>query len=208
MAFFEQRFPVRISQRARGGPRFFTGKSYTTAGQRQTNRHAAWPLHQYSIAYPVKTQADFEELRAFFYVVGGDADAFRFRDWSDYQATQAQTALALISGNQYQAQRLYTVGSRTFARPITKLVAGTVRVWRTRSGTPTEMTVGSEVLVDANTGIATVQTGHVAGDTYAWAGQFDVPVAFKDSAALWQLVSGGPSLMVEWPSIELEEVRL
>lgn len=204
MAFFEHRFPERISKDAVGGPRFITSKAYTSSGQRQTNRMATYPLHQYNIDHPVKTAADFEELRAFFYVVGGDADAFRFKDWADFRATQANTAATLVTGTTYQLARTYAVGARTFVRPIYKPNAG-VLVYRNRSGVVADVTAACAV--DTTTGRMTVNTGHVAGDTYTWAGTFDVPAAFKDPAAMWRLL-GTPNALMEWAGIELEEVRL
>lgn len=204
MAFFEHLFPPRISRNAQGGPRFLTSKAYTVSGQRHTNRNATYPLHQYTIAHPVRAAVDFEELRAFFYVVGGDADAFRFKDWSDFRATLENTSATLISGTTYQLNRTYTVGSRQFVRPIYKPVAG-VLVFRNRSGVITEVT--ESCVVNTATGQMTVSTGHESGDTYRWAGTFHVPVAFKDAAALWTLL-GTPDMLTEWPNIELEEVRL
>jgi uncharacterized protein (TIGR02217 family) len=205
MAFFEQQFPTRISANATGGPRFMNSKAYTQSGQRITNRDAVYPLHQYTIAHPIRTNADFEELRAFFYVVGGDADGFRFKDWSDYRATQTNTSLSLISTGVYQLNRLYTFGNRTFIRPVYKPVNNNLRVFRTRSGVTTDITIGS-VSIDYTNGRATI-TDHVAGDTYTWSGEFDVPAAFIDPQAMWQLVGTG-LMLTEWPNIQIEEIRL
>ena len=201
MAFFEELFPARISLDAEGGPRFITSKAYASAGQRITNREATYPLHEYSIAHPPRTQEDFEALRAFLYVVGGDADAFRFKDWSDFQATRLNSSLTLVAGSVFQLNRLYTFGARTFVRPIYKPMAGAI-VWRNRSGAWSQAVAA----VDTTTGKATI-TGHASGDTYVWEGMFHVPVAFKDSSAMWKIL-GGPKLITEWSSIELEEVRL
>ena len=203
MAFFEQLFPPEISRDAQGGPRFLTSKAYGSSGQRVTNRDATYPLHQYSVAHPPKTQAEFETLRAFFYVVGGDADAFRFKDWSDFVASGANTTLTAVPGvdNTWQLCRTYTFGTRQFVRPIYKPVAAAV-VSRIREGVQTVLAV----VPDSATGRAVI-TGHAAGDRYVWAGEFHVPVAFKDPAAMWQ-VMGGEGLITHWSGIELEEVRL
>ena len=203
MAFFEQQFPPRISTGMSGGPRFLTDKAFTAGGQRTTNRRSQYPLHEYSLSQPIRDGALFTELRAFFYVVGGDADGFRFKDWSDYQSTQANASATLITGSVYQLNKLYTFGSRTFTRPIYKPVAG-AQVFRTRAAVVTDIT--GTTAVDLTTGRATV-TGHTSGDTYAWAGQFDVPAAFRDPAAVFQVL-GGSRMLTEWPSIEIEEIRL
>ena len=201
MAFFDELFPEGISRDAQGGPRFFTSKAYSSAGQRITNREATYPLHEWTIAQPVREGEEFEQLRSFFYVVGGDADAFRFQDPSDHEADLGRTNCTLIAGNVYQLNRLYTYGSRTFVRPIFKPVAG-VSVWRNRGGVWSQ----AAAAVDLSTGQATIDA-HVAGDAYAWQGEFHVPVAFKDPVAVWKFL-GGPEMWTEWSGIELEEIRV
>lgn len=203
MAFFEQQFPPQISANFTGGPAFLTDKAFTAGGQRITNRRSQYPLHRYSLAAPVREGVLFDQLRAFFYVVGGDADGFRFKDWSDYQITTANSSATLISGSQYQLNKTYVFGARTFTRPIFKPVAG-AQIIRTRGGSPTNIT--GTTTVDGTTGRITV-TGHVGGDVYTWSGQFDVPAAFVDPAAVFQVI-GGPRMLTEWPSIEIEEIRL
>lgn len=204
MAFFETVFPEHISVNAEGGPRFLTTKAYMQGGQRITNREATHPLHQYSIAKPARDRVDFEDLRAFFYVVGGDADGFLMKDWGDFRAAQTNTSLSLVTGSTYQLNRLYSYGGRTYVRPIQK-PKNSIQVFRTRSGVTSDITVGG-ASVNYTTGIVTIG-GHVSGDTYTWSGEFYVPVAFKDPAAMWRLL-GTLDEMMEWPSIELEEVRV
>lgn len=203
MAFFEQQFPPQISADMSGGPRFLTSKAFMSGGQRITNRTSQYPLHEYSLAHPVRDGAQFDQLRAFFYVVGGDADGFRFKDWSDYRATTDNTSATLVSAGVYQLSKLYVFGSRTFTRPIYKPVSG-VQIFRTRSAVTTNITGTSTV--DTTTGRVTV-TGHAGGDTYTWSGMFDIPAAFRDPGAVFRVI-GGSSMLTEWPSIEIEEIRL
>lgn len=203
MAFFEDRFPPKISTNMTGGPRFLTDKAFTAGGQRATNRRSQFPLHEYSLAQPIREGSLFEELRAFFYVVGGDADAFRFKDWSDYQATQLNSSLSLVTGDIFRLNRVYTFGARTFSRPIYKPVLP-LQIFRTRAALTTDTTFSTTL--DVPTGLVTV-TDHEMGDTYTWVGEFDVPVAFRDPAAVFQVL-GGPRMLTEWPNIDLEEVRL
>lgn len=204
MAFFEELFPPEISVGMTGGPRFQTSKAYTGTGRRFTNRESIYPLHDYSLGNPAMRDDLFERLRAFFWVVGGDADAFRFKDWSDFRATQSSSGATLVTGSTYQLARLYRFGSRTFTRPIVKPVAG-ARIWRTRSGAASDVTAATTL--DTTTGRFDV-TGHVAGDTYAWVGEFHVPAAFKDPAATWRWLGEQGSARMQWPSLEVEEVRL
>lgn len=203
MAFFEELFPPEISVGMTGGPRFMTSKAYTQAGHRHTNRIALHPLHEYSLSQPSMRQDLFDRLRAFFWVVGGDADAFRFKDWSDHRCNLAQGGTTEVSAGVYQLHKVYSYGARSAVRTITKPVAG-ARIYRTRSAVVTDITATSTL--DTTTGRVTV-TGHLAGDTYAWAGEFHIPAAFKDPAAVWRWLGEAGSANMAWPSLEVEEVR-
>lgn len=202
MAFFEELFPPDISSNMVGGPAFINSKAYTQSGHRHTNRLAQYPLHTFTLAHPPQLADQFDRLRAFFWVVGGDADAFRFKDWSDYRCTLAQGGTTEVSAGVYQLHKVYSYGARSAVRPITKPVAG-ARIWRTRAAVATDITATSTL--DTTTGRVTV-TGHLAGDTYDWAGEFHLPAAFKDPAAAFRVL-GTSAMITEWPSLEVEEVR-
>lgn len=206
MAFFEQRFDERLSFGARGGPVFRTSRVTSLSGYRTTNREWLYPLHRYQVAQAVKDNADFEAVRAFFYVVGGGADGFRFKDWSDFEATLSNSRLVEKAGSpgEWQLCRVYTVGGREFVRPILKPCATPApAIYRTRGGSTTLATAA----VDTTTGIATI-AGHVGGDTYRWVGEFDVPVAFADDNMEHEIVDvADTDYLMRWPSIVLEEIR-
>lgn len=208
MAFLESpRFPERISTGATGGPAFSTTKVYTRSGQRYVNKNWEWPLPNYNVAQPVKKPADFVELRAFFYTIGGSFGGFRFKDWTDFTDEEDGTPggiFTLVTGSTYQMMKRYVFGAATFHRIIQKPVVGTVQVFRTRSAVTTNITGSSTI--DTTTGRITV-TGHVDGDTYAWTGEFDVPVALQNDDAVWTVLAGAKRLQ-EWPAIQLEGLRL
>ncbi len=203
MAFFEQRFPECISINAKGGPVFSTTVA-ASAGRRFANRNWAYPKHRYNVGHVARDDADFALLRDFFLVVAGRADGFRYKDYGDYKVTQAQGRLDLISGNNYQMVRVYTVGARSFVRRITKPVSASTKVFRTRASVVTDITTTDGGARDATKGAVTI-TNHQAGDTYAWSGEFDVPVAFASDEAAFTLL-GGPTMLTEWPDITLEEI--
>lgn len=208
MAFLETpRFPECISIGATGGPVFSTTKVYTRSGARFANQNWQYPLNRYNIGTPVKTNEDFDELRAFFYNVAGAFGGFRFKDSSDFTDEDAdgtpQGIMSLVSGSTYQMIKRYVFGAAVFHRPVKKPVAGTVQVFRTRSAVTTNITGSSTI--DTTTGQVTV-TGHVGGDTYSWTGEFDVPVALSNDDAVWQYI-GGDDMLTEWPSLDIEELR-
>ena len=205
MAFFEERMDTDLSFGARGGPVFSTAKAYSVSGRRMVNRQWAAPLHRYDVAPAIRSLADFETLRNFFYVVSGAFDGFRFKDWTDFM-DGGRGVLTLVSGSNYQMFKTYTRGSRTFNRKIGKPVSGTVQIFRLRSSVETNITLTSSI--DHTTGLVTV-TGHAAGDTYRWTGEFDVPVAFQSDEFMSAIVDrGGDGFLIDPGQVMLEELRL
>lgn len=205
MAFLEERLPITITAGSRGGPVASRTKVYSTSGKLQQDFRWSRPLQRYDLSYGIKTLANFEAVRAMWYVVMfTPCEGFRIRDWSDYQATQTNTGAVLIGGTTWQLQRIYTVGASSFRRPIYKL-DGAPLVYRTRSGATTLITPST---LAANAGTVTL-TGHTAGDTYTWAGQFDVPVTFTDDAMdQIEITGNAQELLQALPSIKIEELRL
>lgn len=204
MAFLEQRLDPRIERGATGGPtndgRMFVRTPNRT---RQVFTQQA-PLHRYEVGHGLRDQAGLDALLSLWYVVHFTPyEGFRFRDWSDYRATQANSTLTLISGSTWQLHRVYTFASIQFLRTIRKPVAG-VAIWRTRAG----LVSAASASVDTATGIATI-SGHAAGDTYTWSGEFDVPVTFTSNEWTQQLEAmNGQGALASMPMIQLEEIQL
>ncbi len=205
MAFLEQRLSQRIERGASGGPVNRGRQMVRTAGGR-LRQVFTWPepLHTYTVSHGILGQAQLEELRALWYVVNFTPyEGFRFRDWSDYRATQANSRCTLITGSTYQLQRVYTFQGLQFVRRIQKPVDG-VAIYRTRA----TVTSTATATIDTATGIATI-SGHVAGDTYTWAGECEVPVTFTDDAWVQQIeamnIDGAVASM---PTINVEEIVL
>lgn len=205
MAFLEQRLSQRIERGATGGP-VNRGRQMVRTTSGRLRQVFTWPepLHTYTVSHGIRGQADLEELRGLWYVVNFTPyEGFRFRDWSDYRATQANSRCALITGSTYQLQRVYTFVGLEFIRRIQKPVTGAT-VYRTRSAVVTTATAS----IDTATGIATI-SGHTTGDTYTWTGEFDVPVTFTDDAWIQQLETlAGDGIVATMPSINMEEIVL
>lgn len=199
MAFLEQRIDSKIERGAKGGP---TNpgrvKAYTRSGKLSQGFHASMPIHRYDVSHGIRSKADFQRVLDLWYVVNFTPYVgFRFKDHRDYQATQSNSALTLISGTTYQLQRAYTFGASTFLRDIFKPVTGTVVVYNA-GGTPLTATI------DYTTGIATVPSGTPA----KWAGEFDVPVTFTDNEWASSLEVHTENLHLRIDPIKLEEIRL
>lgn len=205
MAFIESLlFPITISPGPIGGPGYSTDVVTVAGGHEQRNAGWSVPRRRYELSTSVKTQADFEAVRDVFYQARGRLHGFRFRDWSDYRATTANGVTVLTSGSSYQLQKRYASGSYLVDRNIVKPVAGMLTIWRTRGGTPSDIT--GSTTIDTATGIITV-TGHVGGDVYTWSGEFHVPVRFDTDqlqAVVVAVLDSGS--LQSWSSVPLIEV--
>jgi len=204
MAFLEQRLNTRIEQGAQGGPTVpGRTKAYTPAGKLRQNFIASAPIHRFDVSHGLRRASDQQSVLDIWYVVNFTPyEGFRFRDWRDYQATASNSRCTLISGSTFQLQRVHTFGGVSVLRNIYKPVSGVV-ITRTRSGVPSTATA----TIDTTTGIATI-SGHVSGDTYTWAGEFDLPVTFSDDAWVSSLQGAAPNLLIVNSAIALEEIRL
>lgn len=191
MSFFEERFPSCIKFGVTGGPRFSTSKATSQNGFTSKQRNWLYPLQSYQAADGIKNEADFEAVRAFFYNVYGGFDGFRFKDWSDYKVADGQGVIITHDDDSKQLARAYTYGARTFIRPISKPVPGTVTI--TGGGT-----------LDYTTGLID------GGTPTSWVGEFDVPVEFAEDLMDVEVVnrSGTKGLFLSWASLQLQEIRL
>lgn len=177
MAFIESpRFPEDISYGVSFGPEFSTSIASVISGREIRNQNRTRALCVGECSHALKTKAQFDVLLRFFRSMGGRFHAFRFKDWSDYICEAQHSRMTLISGNNYQLEKVYqaAIGFNEI-RKISKPVVDTVTVFRTRSGTTTDIT--STCVINFTTGVVTV-SNHQAGDVYTWEGQFDVPCRF------------------------------
>ena len=191
MSFFEERFPSCIKFGVTGGPRFSTSKATSQNGFTSKQRNWLYLLQSYQADNAIKNEVDFEAVRAFFYNVYGGFDGFRFKDWSDYKVADGQGAIITLDDDSKQLARAYTYGARTFIRPISKPVPGTVTI--TGGGT-----------LDYTTGLID------GGTPTSWVGEFDVPVEFAEDLMDVEVVnrSGTKGLFLSWASLQLQEIRL
>jgi uncharacterized protein (TIGR02217 family) len=209
MAFIETpRFPDDVAQGAAGGPGYSTEVAVTFGGAESRNINWAAARGEWEVATGIKTAADYDAVLDFFRMCRGRAHGFRFKDWSDYAVAAPDGVLVLVSGSVYQMKRRYGSGATVEDRVITKPVQGTVTVTRTRAGVTTTIAP----TINYTTGGVTV-AGHVDGDVYAWAGEFDVPVRFDTDKLRTVLI--GPARggeddrpLMSWESVPVIEIRV
>jgi uncharacterized protein (TIGR02217 family) len=205
MAFLETPpLDYNITKGARSTVQFQRTKTYTKGGK--LKQHFDWSTakHILDLSYRLRPKSDYDELRDFFYVVmAGAHEGFRARDWSNYLLTQQNSTLTIITGSDYQINRLHGVGASQYLHPIYKPVDESITVIRNRSST---ISVASAT-VDYETGIATI-SGHVSGDTYTCEGEFDLPVTFVSDDWVSNLEVSTDNLWMNPEPIKLEEIDL
>lgn len=193
MAFFEAEITRAIEFQQEGGLSFNTDVIPIQSGQEQRNRVWSTPARgEYTASViaaqnPAGTTAAFiDQVRAFWILVGGRADAFRYFDPID----NAAGALAGVAsepmgatGNPavWQLQKTYSLGGRTLVRTITKPIGpGVVNYLGTVfAETVVVHAVGVSVdSIDHTTGLVTFSgtpTGTPTADF-----SYHIPVRFKD----------------------------
>lgn len=207
MEYLDHAFPERIAFGARSEPTWFTDVAQTFGGYEATNQNWSQVRHRFDLSFAIRTAADYQSVRAHFHMARGMAKKFRFKDFLDYQAT-TQPLTATATTNVYQCYKRYGTGADAYDRIITRPVEITMSIFRTRSGSTTNIT-GSSTIDDA-TGLVTV-TGHLSGDTYTWTGEFDVPCRYDvdklPAAAINKNPNADGELYVESGNVMLVEVR-
>src|SRR5512132_3072668 len=127
--FHEVRFPDNIAYGATGGPEFATTVVVTGAGHEKRNVNWSEARGRWDAASGLKKQAQIDELIAFFRARRGNAYGFRFKDWTDYKATGQRLGTGDGVQTQSQLVKRYPAGSVIEVRTITKLVAGSTKIY-------------------------------------------------------------------------------
>lgn len=206
MAFHPVRFPLDVALGARGGPERLTDIVTLASGREERNSRWAHPRRRYNAGYGVKSRADMQAVLAFFEERRGRFHAFLWRDALDHSSngTAAPTSLDQQIGTgdgeraAFRLTKRYGASFDPYLRPITKPVAGSVRV----AVDGVELTGGWSV--DALTGVVTFGMAPAEGAAVTAGFLFDVPVRFADDRLEINLAT---FLAGEAPSVPLIEVR-
>ena len=158
MSFLESpRFPDAIAYGATGGPGYSTSIVVVSSGHESRNAEWSAARHFYSVTQASKTKAEFDAIAAFFRIAKGRANGFRFKDFSDFQATFTDGLLGTGAGTglpSYQMTKRYVSGIAYESRTITKPVTGTASV--KRNGSPVTVGAGAgQIGIDYAAGIVT-----------------------------------------------------
>lgn len=220
MAFYEDvRLPVDVERGARGGPGFRTTILPLTSGFEKRNRNWSQVRGKWNVKYGIDSQPNLQGVIDTFYVVGGMADGFRFKDWADYQigdtltpdiSTRQLIGLTDTTTTDFQIFKRYTVGAQSFDRIINKPVSGTTKLW-VNNVEINEGAGAGEFTIDTTTGIITL------GSTLAAQSatevevlcQFDVPVRFAaDQLEISTELAYQADAIIQLPNINVVEIRV
>jgi uncharacterized protein (TIGR02217 family) len=184
MEFVDLEFPERIAFGARSEPGWQTEIGITQGGVEATNQTWTNNRHYYDVSLAIRTASLYALVREHFNVMQGRTKYFPFKDFLDFSVTSAQGFVldpddlsAITANGSYQLFKVYglSAGAHAYYRRITRPRA-VIAVWRNRGGVITNIT-GAGAAVTYTTG-AVVISGHVAGDTYSWSGEFRVPCRY------------------------------
>lgn len=130
--FAEVQLPPDISAGAIGGPSFLTLITVTKEGKEQ--RHVLWAVavHKWNISHLDRQISQAEELLAFFAARRADLQGFRFKDWTDFEATDE--VLAVTGADTVQLVRTYSFGGEKYVRNIYKPVSSPAVTMKRNAG--------------------------------------------------------------------------
>ena len=204
MTFHPIRFPLDVALGARGGPERRTDIVTLASGAEERNSVWRHSRRRYNAGYGVKSRAEMQAVVAFFEERRGRLHGFLWRDGLDYSsggAVPAPTDQTIGSGTgaktSFQLIKTYGASFDPYLRPITRPVAGSVRV----------AVAGVEQLtgwtVDGTTGIVGFSVAPANGAAVTAGFLFDVPVRFDTDRLDIDLTSFDAA---EAPSIPLVEI--
>ncbi len=210
MEFHDIRYPTNLSFGSTGGPERRTEIVTLANGFEERNTPWLHSLRRFDAGSGLRSLDDLAALIAFFEARKGPLYGFRWKDWSDYKSclpSQGITALDTEIGRGngvttvFQLQKVYLSGPSSYARPVTKPVAGTVKV--AVAGLP--KVEGSEFTYDATTGLVSFAFPPDIDAQITAGFEFDVPVRFDTDRIAVSVASFQAG---EVPDVPVVEVRL
>lgn len=196
--FNESRILDLVSYGSQFGMEFSTRINALRSGVERRNANWSAPLCHGSLLYKNLRPEDHALVRAAHMACMGSLVAFRFKDWTDYQA-QAQV-IGEGSGVEQVLQliKVYSFGPLDLSRRIKKPVSGKVTVY--------EDGVATAAAVDYTTGLVTMTAA--PGSVITWSGEFDVPVRFVADRLDSDPVAKRQNGFILSSNVDLIEVRL
>lgn len=210
MNFHEVRFPASLSFGSVGGPERRTDIVTLANGFEERNTPWAHSRRRYDAGLGMRSLDDVETLISFFEARRGQMHGFRWKDWSDYKSGKASVEISFrdqviaVGDGETTAFPLiknYRSGEFSYARPITKPVAGTVRIGIEQD----EMQEAVDYSVDVATGVITFVQPPAETMSITAGYEFDVPVRFDTDRIQTSVASFQAG---DVPNVPVVEVRV
>ncbi len=210
MAFHEVRFPASLSFGSVGGPERRTEIVTLANGFEERNTPWAHARRRYDAGLGLRSLDDVEVLIAFFEARQGQLIGFRWKDWSDFKSCIPSQEISgldqlIAVGDEMtdiaQLTKTYRSGETTYVRPISKPVAGSVRL--SIGGDLRQEGVDFEV--DFETGTVRFDHPPDLGAEVRAGFEFDVPVRFDTDAIMTSISSFDAG---EVPDVPIVEIRV
>ena len=208
MNFHDVRFPPSLSFGSLGGPQRRTDVVTLANGYEERNTPWAHSRRVYDAGLGMRSIDDVQALTGFFEARMGQMYGFRWKDWADFKSCASSVGVTFEDQSlgfgdgvrtDYQLVKTYSSGGHSYVRPITKPVAGTVRVGIEQDA----LQEGSDYEVDLSTGI--IRFAHAPDpEMQVLAGfEFDVPVRFDTDRILVSVASFQAGQLPDVPVIEV-----
>jgi uncharacterized protein (TIGR02217 family) len=178
MAIDNVRLPVTVEEGALGGPRFKTTTNVALSGVEQRVSEWDHARCEYDIKYGIKSKEDLLSVIKIHRARVGSAYPFRFKDWSDYEATTVNIGTGDGSDTTYQLVKKYSDGVAEVTRTILLPVSGTVSIYVNG----VLQTVTTHYSINYSTGVVTFVSPPTNTHPITATFEFDVPVRFADDA--------------------------
>jgi uncharacterized protein (TIGR02217 family) len=200
--FSEDRLDLGIHYGTTSSYRYSTTILVNSQGQEQRNANWCQPLGKYQIGSKSLDRTELDTLIQFHKDRRGAYEAFRFRDWVDYQAINQFLGLGTGTRTVFQLVKTYSIGPYSIQRPIHKpLLNATIYL------------NGNNVAnweLDTATGILTFDFPPVLGDIITADFEFDIPVRFEvdEINNRFEAYQDEDTAIFRLESLALTEVRL
>ncbi|MDQ2089135.1 DUF2460 domain-containing protein [Marimonas arenosa] len=210
MNFHEVQFPTNLSFGSVGGPERRTDVVTLANGFEERNTPWAHSRRRYDAGVSMRSLDDVEALIAFFEARQGQMYGFRWKDWADYKSCPISREPAhgdqvIAVGDEvttgFQLMKSYVSGEQRYVRPISKPVAGSVRV----AIAGVEQFEAVHYQIDTATGFVHFNHPPDIGAEITAGFEFDVPVRFDTDRIVTNVASFRAG---DVPNVPVVEVRV
>jgi uncharacterized protein (TIGR02217 family) len=193
MSYIDVKLSDKISQNSTVFIDFKTSVARLSNGKEVRKDILSAPLLRFQINLNIASEVQKDELISVFRLAKGQKHSFRFKDFSDFKATNQP--LLKVSPNTLQLQKIYTFGEQNFSRLILKPVKKSVKLY------------SNGVIISPSSYILNEQTGEVSiiGEFASLSAdfEFDTQVRFASDSLPCSLTQDG---LFSFKNIELIEV--